>query len=109
MAASAATLYDYPTTLEIDGTGAVITKGLPNLEGAVVNGGSTKFWVQVSVTDTNAAAPALTDAQADYVVGVPPGATLPILRHYKTFFPKTSSGTSVGYWIPGSVYGYLRS
>lgn len=105
MAAAAFTLTEIPTTLEADATGAVITNGSTSgdksYEGVLVNGGAKTVWIKFSVTSTAAVAPALTDAQAEGTIAVLAGASIPILLHYRSFFPKcTGVETSVLYWFP---------
>jgi hypothetical protein len=110
MAAAAFTLAENPATIEADGTGALITNGADadatsgagerRYEGTLVNGGSATVWIKFSWTSTPATAPALTDAQAQGTIGLPSGASIPILRHYRTFFPKCNATTTTLYWFP---------
>lgn len=103
MAATAITIVESPATIEADETGAVITKntGLNQMSGVLVNAGLVTVWLKISLTDTAATAPALTNAQAQLTVGLPPGANFPWLAHYKSIFHKTAAGTtSTLYWYP---------
>lgn len=109
MAAAALTLAENPATIEADSTGALITNGVLDnqttgpraYEGVLVNGGSKTVWIAFSWTSTAAVAPALTDAQVQGTIALLAGASMPILRHYRTFFPKcTGAEISVLYWFP---------
>lgn len=100
MAAAAITIVENPATIECDGTGAVITKAMRNLTGVLANGSSVKVWLGISVTDTAATAPALTDAQAQLVIGLAAGAQIDWLPHYNSIFHKTAGAAAYLYWVP---------
>lgn len=88
------TLVQNAATIEVDTNQAVATFGL-SMSGSVVNGGSNKVFIHVSGGTV-----ATTDAQAQLVVGLPPGASMPILRTQTSFTYKTAANTSVLYWFP---------
>lgn len=94
MASAAATIGLKPYTLEADTTEATATKGIDNLNGVIVNGGSVKVFLSIGGTI------ATTDAQAEGVIGLPAGCSISIPRWIQSFSYKTAASTSVLYWFP---------
>lgn len=110
MASAAITVVENPATIESDTTAATITKstGLLSMAGVLVNGGTVKTYLAISVTDT-AGTPATTDAQAQLIVGLPAGASMSWLPHYKSIAHKTAATNTVLYWFPnGPANGMQR-
>lgn len=108
MAAANITLINNPATIVCDETGAVITNGddpQRTLEGVLVNadpaaGGGTVY-IKFTNLEADPTAPATTDAQAQNIVGVPPGASFPVLVHYRKMYHIMKAGkTSALYWFP---------
>lgn len=99
MASAAITLAENPATIESDTNEAVITNS--GLQGVLVNASSTTAFIKVSVTGTTASSVPTTNAQAQYVVPLPSGASMPVLANYNTLAHKTASGSTVLGWFPG--------
>mgnify|MGYP001562747783 CR=1 FL=1 len=100
MASAAITVVENPATIEGDTSEAVITKGLANMKGYLTNAGTSDTFLKVSLTDTAASGVATTNAQAQLIVPLIAGATIEILRSYKSIAHKMAAGTTTLAWFP---------
>lgn len=100
MASAAITISEYPATIETDTSEAVITKGLDQMEGDLVNASAVGAFLKISVTSAAAASVATTNAQAQLIVPLPAGCNCPILKSYQSIAHKTAGGAGVLAWFP---------
>ena len=103
MASAAITIVENPATIETDGTAAVITKstGLTNMEGTLVNAGLVDTWLKINGTGV-----VTTNAQAQNIVPLPAGASMPWLKSYATIEHKTAGAVGVLAWFPDKAKSY---
>ena len=96
MASAAITITNTVATIESDTSEAVMTKdtAMYGLAGVLVNGGSTTTWIKVNGTGV-----VTTNAQAQNLVSLPAGASMPVLKNFATMAHK-STGTTVLFWFP---------
>jgi hypothetical protein len=103
MASAAITVIEQPATIESDTNEAVITKGLGQMTGTLVNAGETDVWCVVSKSGA-ASGVVTTGAQAQFQFPLPSGASVPWLSHYATIAHKTAADTSILAWFPDKEY-----
>lgn len=116
MGSAAITIIENPATIESDTNAAVITKiaatapfNFAPMAGVLVNGGAVKTFIAITCHGNTGGTLATTDAQAQLVVGLPAGASIPWLPHYASIQHKTASSSTVLYWFPnGPANGMQR-
>lgn len=103
MASAAITIVENPATIESDTNEAIITKdaNLPQLAGVLSNASLIDTFLSFSVSAAAAAAVATTNAQAQKIIPLPAGASVPWLPHYSSCKHKTAAGAAVLSWTPG--------